>query len=599
LQLGTSTVVTAVLDEDNMASNSPTSLATQQSIKAYVDSQIGAFDTLAEVLANGNTSGANDVIVTAGQKITVDTIDETTVGSGVTIDSVLLKDDVVNATDIETGSISANDGTTAATIANSTGIVTVPSAVLTTADINGGTADGVIIGGSTPAAATVTTVTANTSLNIAGTVTVTSILDEDNMSSNDPAGLATQQSIKTYVDGQVGGSLAAANNLSDLASATTALTNLGLTATAAELNIMDGVTASTAELNYNDITTLGIVQASKTVTADSNADVKFGDGDKILIGDDADLEIYHDGSSSYVIENGTGSLNIGTNGYAVYINKGFSEVMAQFVSDGPVILYYDNAAKLATTTSGIDVTGTVTMDGATTSADINFGDNDKAVFGAGSDLQLFHDASNSYIKDTGTGNLYIDASNSLYLRDIAGNAFVHLEDTGNGGVVRLYNEGSQKLHTMSTGVNIIGSVLTDGLTSDGTVDVNGTLEIDEVSETVNIYSSTSGTLTFDTASQGVVYASSNQTANRTINFTNVNSRITIGQSCTVSVLMTQGSTAYYLNAYQVDGSAVTPKWSGGSAPTEGNADSLDAYTFTIIKTANATFTVLASQTQFA
>ena len=228
LQLGTSTVVTAVLDEDNMASNSPTSLATQQSIKAYVDSQLGAFDTLAEVLANGNTSGANDIIVAAGQKITVDTIDETTAAAGVTIDSVLLKDDVVNATDVETGSISANDGTTAATIANSTGVITVPSAVLTTADINGGTADGVVLGATTPAAATVTTLAANTSLTINSTVSVTSVLDEDNMSSNDPAGLATQQSIKAYVDGQVGGSLAAANNLSDVANAGTSRTNLGV-----------------------------------------------------------------------------------------------------------------------------------------------------------------------------------------------------------------------------------------------------------------------------------------------------------------------------------------------------------------------------------
>jgi hypothetical protein len=63
--------------------------------------------------------------------------------------------------------------------------------------------------------------------------------------------------------------------------------------------------------------------------------------------------------------------------------------------------------------------------------------------------------------------------------------------------------------------------------------------------------------------------------------------------------LTQGSTAYYLNAYQVDGSTVTPKWSGGEAPTEGNASGIDVYTFTIIKTADATFTVLASQTQFA
>ena len=71
------------------------------------------------------------------------------------------------------------------------------------------------------------------------------------------------------------------------------------------------------------------------------------------------------------------------------------------------------------------------------------------------------------------------------------------------------------------------------------------------------------------------------------------------ESMTVAIIMQQGSTAYYLNAYQVDGSSVTPKWQGGTAPTGGNASSIDAYSFTIIKTADATFTVLASITQYA
>jgi hypothetical protein len=204
LQLGTSTIVTAVLDEDNMASDSATSLATQQSIKAYVDSQVGANNELSEVLANGNTSGANDIIMTSGQKITTNTIDETTAASGVTIDSVLLKDDGVNATNLEITNIKANDGTAAGSIADSTGVVTVLSSILTTADINGGTADGVIIGGTTPAAATVTNLIANTDLIIAGTTTITAVLDEDNMASDSAAALATQQSIKAYVDSQVG-----------------------------------------------------------------------------------------------------------------------------------------------------------------------------------------------------------------------------------------------------------------------------------------------------------------------------------------------------------------------------------------------------------
>jgi hypothetical protein len=72
-----------------------------------------------------------------------------------------------------------------------------------------------------------------------------------------------------------------------------------------------------------------------------------------------------------------------------------------------------------------------------------------------------------------------------------------------------------------------------------------------------------------------------------------------GESITVVTIVPQGGTAYYNSAFQIDSSSVTPKWQGGSAPTEGNASSLDTYSYTIIKTADATFTVLAAQTQFA
>jgi len=139
----------------------------------------------------------------------------------------------------------------------------------------------------------------------------------------------------------------------------------------------------------------------------------------------------------------------------------------------------------------------------------------------------------------------------------------------------------------------------NGVTFIGDVTVDNQLDIEEVHEKVDIITSTTGTLTFDTSVQGVVYGTADQTANRTINFSNVNSTLAIGQSVTCAVMLTQGTTAYYLNAYQVDGSSVTPEWQGGSAPTAGNASSIDVYSFTIIKTADATFTVLASQTQFA
>jgi len=145
------------------SSDNDTSLPTTAAVKDYVDNQVGANNELSEILANGNTSGANDLQINSGQALKTNTIDETTAGSGVTIDSVLLKDDVVNATDIETGSISANDGTASATIADSTGVMTIASSVLTSTDINGGTIDGVTIGGSSAGAITGTNLTATTS----------------------------------------------------------------------------------------------------------------------------------------------------------------------------------------------------------------------------------------------------------------------------------------------------------------------------------------------------------------------------------------------------------------------------------------------------
>jgi len=119
-------------------------------------------------------------------------------------------------------------------------------------------------------------------------------------------------------------------------------------------------------------------------------------------------------------------------------------------------------------------------------------------------------------------------------------------------------------------------------------------------ESVNIIASApTATQAIDFVTSGVHYFTSNSTSNVTLNFrgdgsTTLNSMMAIGGSITVSTLFTNGSTAYYASAYQIDGNAVTPKWSGGTAPSAGNASSVDLYSFNIVKTANATFTVFAS-----
>jgi hypothetical protein len=112
-----------------------------------------------------------------------------------------------------------------------------------------------------------------------------------------------------------------------------------------------------------------------------------------------------------------------------------------------------------------------------------------------------------------------------------------------------------------------------------------------------------GTIDYDVTTQSVLYYTSDASANWTVNFrgssgTSLDTLMSTGESMTVAFLVTQGATAYYNSAVQVDGSSVTPKWQGGTAPTAGNASGVDAYTYTIVKTGSATFTVFAAQTQF-
>jgi hypothetical protein len=108
-----------------------------------------------------------------------------------------------------------------------------------------------------------------------------------------------------------------------------------------------------------------------------------------------------------------------------------------------------------------------------------------------------------------------------------------------------------------------------------------------------------GTINFDASTQGVLYYTSNASGNWTLNIrgtsgATLNSILATGDAITVSFLVTNGSTAYYQTAFNIDGSSITPKYSGGTAPAAGNASAVDVYTYTIIKTASATYTVFGA-----
>jgi hypothetical protein len=155
--------------------------------------------------------------------------------------------------------------------------------------------------------------------------------------------------------------------------------------------------------------------------------------------------------------------------------------------------------------------------------------------------------------------------------------------------------------SVNTSSNVVTSNATLALS--GSSSSLGTLLLN-AAETTNVSATAANsTMTYYLSSQSVMYLTTNAAANWNPNVafssgTTLNTALTTNQAITFVMMVTQGTTAYYSNTIYVDGTQVTPKWQGGSAPTAGNASGVDIYTYTIIKTASATFTVFASQTQF-
>ena len=146
------------------------------------------------------------------------------------------------------------------------------------------------------------------------------------------------------------------------------LNGTDISATAAEINKLDGLTATTTELNYTDGVTSNIQtqldsmveKAGDTMTGD----LSLGDGVKATFGASDDLQIYHDGSTSYIDDSGTGNLVIKSEDFYVY-GSATLEPKIRAITNAEVGLYYNGSEKLATTATGVDVTGTVTADGLT------------------------------------------------------------------------------------------------------------------------------------------------------------------------------------------------------------------------------------------
>ena len=214
-------------------------------------------------------------------------------------------------------------------------------------------------------------------------------------------------------------------------------------------------------------------------------DIDFADNDKAIFGTGSDLQIYHSGTNS-LIDNNTGDLVLRNNvasdvGGNIIIQAKSGEESAKFTHDGSVELRHDNVKKFETLSTGVLITGSDDGDGgakgdfkflqtdgtlkamfdASASA-FEFYDNTKAVFGNGDDLQLYHDGSNSYIVDNGTGGLIIGVAGTSTSGFYKGTGSEPIALFIPDGAVELYHNNSKKFETTSSGLNITGDIVATG-----------------------------------------------------------------------------------------------------------------------------------------
>ena len=196
---------------------------------------------------------------------------------------------------------------------------------------------------------------------------------------------------------------------------------------------------------------------------------------------------------------------------------------------------------------------------------------------------------NDYTATSGTSITLIDATLAGDIIEVFASAVLAIAD------VYTQTQSDNKYATITTAQTLTNKTLTAPIITDAIV--RG------IEEDVNVVASAAtGTINFDVSTASVWYYTSNATANHTLNFryssgVSLNSVMATGDAITLVWLNTNGATAYYPNVIQIDGTTVTPKVP--AAISAGNASAIDAYSFTIIKTASATFTVLETQTKFA
>jgi hypothetical protein len=207
------------------------------------------------------------------------------------------------------------------------------------------------------------------------------------------------------------------------------------------------------------------------------------------------------------------------------------------------------------------------------------------------------------VLDTNGNDIVIDDAGAI--EDDSNNPYIRFQKTASAvnflDVTNQATGSAPEVAAVGTDTNIDFNLTPKGI---GRVTLNGNGKIQGLAEKVNVNGTFTSNINFDTNTQAVQLNTATASANFTVNLrgdgsNSLDASMDTGESITVAFINKNNNVTYYNTTVQVDGVTVTPVWQGGSAPAAGNVTSNDVYTYTAIKTASSTFTVLAAQTQFA
>lgn len=365
-----------------------------------------------------------------------------------------------------------------------------------------------------------------------------------------------------------------------------------------------------------------------TTTGGFAITIKTSAGTGVSVANGATALVYCDGTNVELAANvndttdPTFTGNISLDG-AVVVNESGADKDFRVEGDGDANLIFADASTdrvgIGTNTPSVklDVAGDSSLNGAVVINESG-ADKDTRIEGDTDTNLLFVDASTDRVGvGTATPGSKFDVKGTLRLSGST-SGYVGLAPAADAGSVTyilpatdgttgqaLVTNGSGTLSWAAAGISAsVANTFTARQTFQGSTSVLA-MGIENAAELATVSATAAtGTINFDVTTQSVLYYTTNASGNFTLNFrassgTSLNTAMNTGDSVTVAFLNTNGGTAYYNSAVTIDGSAVTPKWQGGTAPSSGNASSIDIYVYTIVKTASATFTVAASQTKFA